>query len=169
MDQRPITTCLMKRIGKRSQRGRFSRADFRADYLRLEYYWNQYQGVVLLLGTKPSRDPVLKWPECDQNGAIGPLGDNKGHVDTWAQKWDENGPKNRGKNRPATIGCLNGAKSWCQRIYNEDPRHLHHINHPLEPLRSLCFSVSKGKMRRPLFFLFAGIKDLHDRHNCHNS
>ena len=93
MDQRPITTCLMKRIGKRSQRGRFSGADFRADYLRLEYYWNQYQGVVPLLGTKPSPDPVLKWPECDQNGAIGPLGDNKGRVDTWAQKWDENAPK----------------------------------------------------------------------------
>ena len=45
------------------------------------------------MGTKPSPDPVLKWPECDQNGAIGPLGDNKGRVDTWAQKSDENAPK----------------------------------------------------------------------------
>ena len=53
-------------------------ADFGADYQGLEYYWNQYQGVVPVLGTKPSSEVV--GVECHQNGAIGPLGDNKGRA-----------------------------------------------------------------------------------------
>ena len=43
--------------------------------------------------------------------------------------------------------CSNGANSWCRRIYNEDPRHLCHINHPplLVPLSvSLCFQRKKS-------------------------
>ena len=147
------------------------RADFleqilEADYLGLEYYWNQYQGVVPLLGTKPSPDPVLKWPECDQNGAIGPLGDNKGRVDTWVQKWDKNGPKKGRKKRLATIWCSKWANSWWWRIYKETPVQPH--KPPTAAATFLCFSVFKGKIRRGLCFcsiLFGGIKDLHDPYN----
>ena len=55
----------------------------------------------------------------------------------------KNGPKmsrKKGtKNRAATIRCSNGANSWCRRIYNEDPRHLCHINHPPSNPLFLCF------------------------------
>ena len=134
-------------------------ADFRPDFLEQilgQIIWGA--GILLkpisgrspTLGneaqSRPSSEVVSEW---DQNGAIGPLGDNKGRVDTWAQKWDKNATKKGGqKIGRATIWWLNGANSWCRRIYNEDPRHLCHINHP-QP--SLCFSVFKGKMRRPLF------------------
>ena len=92
------------------------------------------------MGTKPSPDPVLKWPEWDQNGAIGPPG--RITRDAWTPGLKngtkmprKKGTKNRGR---ATIRRSNGANSWCRRIYKEEPRHLCHINRPPSVPLFLC-------------------------------
>ena len=77
---------------------RANEADFRADFLELilgaiitaGILLNPISGRSPTLGNEAQSRPSF---ECHQNGAIGPLGDNKGRVDTWAQKSDENAPK----------------------------------------------------------------------------